>query len=145
MTGARLDHEVIDRRLRNLLDAVQVLREYQGLTLDELAATPRTYWAVQHGLQLCVQSVLDVAAHCVAALGGPVHDEYRGNILALGPLGILPRDFAERIAPMAGFRNILVHEYIDVDLCEVHDVLTQHLDDFVEFAGYVDSYLSRQD
>lgn len=141
MTGASLDREVIERRLAHLIDAIQVLKGYRDLTLDELAASPRVYWAVQHGLQLCVQAVLDVAAHCVAALGGPVPDKYRSNILALAPLGVLPDEFAERIAPMAGFRNILVHEYIDVDLREVHKVLTQHLEDFVEFAGHVSKLL----
>ncbi|HPQ05458.1 MAG TPA: DUF86 domain-containing protein [Methanothermobacter sp.] len=27
----------------------------------------------------------------------------------LGEIGILPRDFADKFAPAAGFRNILVH------------------------------------
>ena len=132
---------MIERRLAHLLDAVQVLREFRGLTLDELGASPKVYWAVQHGLQLCVQSVLDLSSHLVAALDAPVHDEYRSNVLALAPLGVLPVEFAERIAPMAGFRNILVHEYVEVDLGEVHRVLTEHLDDFVEFARYLEEYL----
>ncbi|MGI6611752.1 MAG: type VII toxin-antitoxin system HepT family RNase toxin [Limnochordia bacterium] len=144
MTGAMPDRGVIERRLTYLIDAVQVLREYRGMTLDELAASPKVYWAVQHGLQLCVQSVLDVASHCVASLGGPVPDRYRDNISALAPLGILPKAFAERMAPMAGFRNILVHEYTAVDLREVHRVLTEQLDDFVEFAQHVNAYLEQQ-
>lgn len=30
----------------------------------------------------------------------------------LGKIGVLPRELAERLSPIASFRNILVHEYL---------------------------------
>ena len=33
--------------------------------------------------------------------------------------GALPQELAERLAPSAGLRNVLVHEYVDVDLDQV--------------------------
>lgn len=141
MIGGRVDRGVVERRLTSLLDAVAVLREFQGLSVEELTATPKIYWAVQHGLQLCTQSVLDIAAHLVTALDVTIRDEYRDHVLALGRLGVLSKDFASRIAPMAGFRNILIHEYLDVDLYEVHRVLHQHLDDFTRFVSDIQAYL----
>jgi len=33
----------------------------------------------------------------------------------MGELGVLPVDFARHLAPLAGFRNILVHEYLEVE------------------------------
>lgn len=145
MTGARIDRSVVEQRLAHLLESVDVLKEYQGLSLKELSATPKVYWAVQHGLQLCIQAVLDIASHLVAALGGPIAEDYRGHILTLGNLEVVPRSFADRIAAMAGFRNVLVHEYLDVDLAEVHRVLTQNLGDFEEFAYHVHAYLSKSE
>lgn len=145
MTGARVDRNVVERRLTHLLASVDILKEYQALSPEELAAGPKVYWAVQHGLQLCVQAVLDIATHLVAALGGPIGEDYRSQIMALADLGVLPRAFAERIAPMAGFRNVLVHEYMDVDLREVHRFLTHHLGDFEAFAYYIHRYLSAAD
>lgn len=38
---------------------------------------------------------------------------------------------------MAGFRNVLVHGYDDVDLRVVQDVVANHLDDLLTFAGAV--------
>lgn len=143
MTGARIDRGVVERRLSHLLESVDVLKEYQDLSLEELAATPKVHWAVQHGLQVCIQAVLDIATHLVAALGGPLGEDYRSYIVALGTLGVLPKPFAERIAAMAGFRNVLVHEYIDVDLVEVHRVLTQNLRDLEEFAHHIHGYISQ--
>lgn len=128
-----------------MMEAVEVLREYQGMTFDELARSPKVHWAVQHGLQLCVQAVLDLASHLVAVHDVPVHEEYRNNLLALAPLGVLPEAFARRIAPMAGFRNILLHQYLDVDLEEVHTLLNEHLDDFAEFAQRIEAFLESRE
>lgn len=40
------------------------------------------------------------------------------------------------------FRNILVHAYEDVDLELLYTFLTEKLDDFDEFAGYISDYVS---
>ena len=61
----------------------------------------------------------------------------------LGERGIVPSEFAQAIRGMAGFRNILIHEYASVDMKKVYDVLHNRLDDFRKFAGYIEMYLSR--
>ncbi|MDD5434603.1 MAG: DUF86 domain-containing protein [Nitrospira sp.] len=44
---------------------------------------------------------------------------------------------------MAGFRNILIHEYASVDISKVYDVLQNRLNDFKKYAGFIDNYLSK--
>jgi uncharacterized protein YutE (UPF0331/DUF86 family) len=63
----------------------------------------------------------------------------------LGALGVLPAAFAKRLRAIAGFRNVLVHGYLEVDVARLHRVLRDQLDDFVEFAGHVGRYLERFD
>jgi uncharacterized protein YutE (UPF0331/DUF86 family) len=99
-------------------------------------------WAVERGLQLCVQNALDVATHLVASAGRDAPD-YASAIDELAALGALPGAFAKRLRPIAGFRNVLVHGYVEVDVARLHRVLTEQLDDFVEFAGHVARYLAR--
>ncbi len=50
----------------------------------------------------------------------PKPRDYYESILRLGELDVLPADFAKRLAPLAGFRNILVHEYLVVDWDKVY-------------------------
>ncbi|HJW84271.1 MAG TPA: HepT-like ribonuclease domain-containing protein [Anaerolineae bacterium] len=52
-------------------------------------------------------------------------------------------DFARRIAPLGGFRNILVHEYLEIDWHEVFDNL-QHLDDLTRFGEAIRDWMRRQ-
>jgi len=44
---------------------------------------------------------------------------------------------------MAGFRNILEHEYVKLDLAKVFDNL-QKLEDFEKFAKYINQFVERE-
>ncbi|MCL4515103.1 MAG: DUF86 domain-containing protein [Firmicutes bacterium] len=48
----------------------------------------------------------------------------------------------QKVAGMAGFRNVLVHQYLQVDLKEVYQILQSGLDDFRSFAGYITDFLA---
>jgi uncharacterized protein YutE (UPF0331/DUF86 family) len=94
---------------------------------------------VEHTLQIAVQAAIDVASHLVSdgALGQPRTNAELFDLLARG--GVLDAALATVLAHMAGFRNVLVHEYDDVDLAVVRDVLEHHLDDLRRFVDAVRS------
>lgn len=41
--------------------------------------------------------------------------------------------------------HLLEHQYFEVDLAEVHRVLTRNLGDFEEFAHYIHAYLANNE
>jgi uncharacterized protein YutE (UPF0331/DUF86 family) len=67
--------------------------------------------------------------------------DYREAILRMGELGVLPADFAAQLAPIANFRNILVHDYIGINWDRVHANL-QDLNDLDRFADYIRKWLA---
>lgn len=145
MTGLHYDRAVIERRLVHLLESVEVLKELSQEPLEYFQSDRRARWGLERGLQTCIQAVLDIAGHITATSGRTVPDEYKAGILALADMGVLPRDFANRIAPMAGLRNILVHEYLEVDLEVLKAILTERLNDFVEFSVYIEDHLTQRE
>lgn len=142
MTPNELDLALVRRHLLALDEALQILRRHRGRSVDELAEHHEELWMVERGLQLCAQNALDVATHIAASAGRDVPD-YASAIDRLGELGVLPRDFAARFRSVAGFRNVIVHGYLEVDVGLVHRLLEERLEDFAEFARGVDRYLSR--
>lgn len=140
-----IDRETICRRL-HALEAYTVELERLAATLSRQAfeAELRTQWAVEHGLQLAIECVLDIGSHVVAAeqLGSP--ESYREVIELLGQGGILPQEFVTRVVPMPGFRNILVHEYLAVDLAVVWETLQTGPAEFREFTRHVAAYLKNR-
>jgi uncharacterized protein YutE (UPF0331/DUF86 family) len=70
----------------------------------------------------------------VAELALPLPPDYRGVFAALVAKGLDP-DLAERLGLAAGLRNVLVHDYLDIDEDVVWAALG-HLDDLRGFAGF---------
>jgi len=140
MSPGGVDRAVVRRHLLALDRALSTLAKHRGATAAELAVDRERLWIVERGLQLCAQNALDIATHLAAAAGRDVPD-YASAIDRLGELGVLPLELATRFRAVAGFRNVLVHGYLDVDLDLVVDLLRTRLDDFVEFARRIDAQL----
>lgn len=140
MTPGSLDVAVIRRHLFAMDESLQVLRRHQGRPLEAITASPEERWAVERGLQLCAQNALDIATHIAASAGHDVTD-YASAIDRLADLKILPPAFATRFRGIAGFRNVIVHGYLQADPALVHALLNERLEDFSEFARHVSAYL----
>jgi uncharacterized protein YutE (UPF0331/DUF86 family) len=139
-----LKPDVILRLLESLDWYVTHLRPFQKLSIKEMTNDYATYWAIQHGLQIAAQHVMDIGTHLLAAAPLAVPDDYKQVILEMGRHGILPYEFAEHISGMAGFRNVIEHQYLSVDPQKVYDVMQNHLDDFVAFQRHISNYLRRE-
>jgi len=86
---------------------------------------------------------LDISHRLISLAGGQRPRDYYEAILRLGELAVLPPDFAAHLAPLAGFRNILVYEYLDVDWQEVYRNV-QQISDLSKFAELVREWLRRK-
>jgi uncharacterized protein YutE (UPF0331/DUF86 family) len=141
MSPGQLDAALVHRHLAALEAAVRHLRRHAGQAPEALRNVDEA-WAIERGLQICVQNCLDVATHLSAAAGLDVPD-YTTAFDRLEELGVLPGEFARRFRAVAGFRNVLVHGYLDVDAALVHRILNERLDDFEVFARRVEDHLAR--
>jgi uncharacterized protein YutE (UPF0331/DUF86 family) len=142
MSPGQHDPALVRRHLLALDEAVQRLRRYRGRPLGALREDPDLRWAVERGLQLCAQNALDIATHLAASAGRDTPD-YASAIDVLAELGVMPAPFARRFRGVAGFRNVLVHGYLTVDVDRMHALLNAGLDDFVEFARHVERFLEQ--
>jgi uncharacterized protein YutE (UPF0331/DUF86 family) len=140
MTPGEMDVRVVTRHLAALRQALGVLSKHSGTPIENLDTDAEERWAVERGLQVCAQNALDIATHIAASRGRDVQD-YASAIDELGRLGVLPRDFAEQFRSVAGFRNILVHGYLDVDVELLHRMLSERLSDFEVFATHIEAYV----
>ncbi len=140
MSPGNLDAAMVRRHLAALDRASLQLGGHAGRSQAALADLDER-WAIERGLQLCVQNCLDIATHLAAAAGRDVPD-YASAIDRMAELAVLPTDFARRFRSVAGFRNVLVHGYLEVDPGVVHRILNERLADFRDFASHVQAYLA---
>ncbi len=129
------DAALVAKKLAFIETCVRELRELARP--EAIGRDIRDTRFVEHTLQLAIQAALDVAAHVVAdeRLGEPTTNRALFGLLARA--GYLDHALAETLARMAGFRNVVVHGYDDVDPDIVRDILAHHLDDLLSFAATI--------
>lgn len=130
----------IERRLDELSERLARLEPLREKARAEFDGDAYLRDIVERNLEVAVQCCLDISHRIIALEKAQKPGDYYGAILLMGELGVLPSDFARQLAPIAGFRNILVHQYLAVDWDEVYRHL-QHLDDLVRFAELVRDWL----
>jgi len=135
---------VINARLRKLRDCLANLRTIRDTTtLDQYLHNAILQSAVERNIQVAIQCMLDIGNHIIA------EDEFRPpedneDILEiLSSAKIISRDFFQKIKGIGGFRNILVHNYLDIDSEKVYGYLEGDIDDFEQFAKFIIDYLAR--
>lgn len=104
---------------------------------EEILTDVKTLRFVEHTLQLAIQAALDVASHIVAdeRLGEPARNRDLFALLARG--GWILADQVEILQKITGFRNILVHGYLEVDPRIVCEVVENGLPDLERFVASV--------
>lgn len=131
-----LHRDLLEELERNLL----ILEELGRLSQDEFLANPRHYLLAERCFQLAIQCVMDTGYTLASFHQWQRPEDGHDAILLLGRQGVLPQDLAHRIAPMANFRNILVHAHLGINRELVYRYLGQ-LGDFREFITFLDAYL----
>jgi len=139
------DPQVIGSRLATLEEYLRLLVGFARLDLAAFTGDPRNYAAAERFLQLAIESVFDIGTHCIAALGLPRPERYSEVLPALAEAGIIQRETALQLANLAGFRNLLVHDYTKIDRRRVHEFLNSRLDAFRRFAQDIAAYLQRSE
>ena len=139
-----IDERTIRKKFQDLLRYTAKLKMLKRYTLEEISGDLEKTWTIEHGLQLSIQLIMDMGNHILTAIGENEVEDYTDIIDKLGERKVIPPEFARKIRGMAGFRNILVHEYTDVDLSEVYEVIQNRLEDFEQFAKFIDEYLEKK-
>ena len=111
-----------------------LLRIEQEYAHDAVRLTNFTHQdAIVLNLQRACESSIDLAMHWVAErkLGTPQTSRDAFGILASAKL--LDEALALRLQRMIGFRNIAVHDYIQIQVPILQNILDHHLGDFEAF------------
>ncbi len=101
--------------------------ESDHLTQDAIAAN----------LQRACEQCIDLANHIVRMRKLGLPKESRESFRLLAQNGIIPRELAAKLENMVGFRNTLVHQYQDLDIQLMVDVVEKHLNDLIDFTNLV--------
>lgn len=134
---------MVDRRrlldiLSSLNNSLDDLERYRSTTtLEGLQHDRDRRNMVLHALFESIQAGIDVASVFVAEHRLPRPETYRDAFQLLENAGLLDDDLAQGLADLAGFRNVIVHAYMRLDLTLVHRALQEKSRFLFEFARWI--------
>lgn len=133
--------EVIRKRLQKLDEYLAILRGMKSYSLEEFLDDPEHYGSAERFLHLAIEVTIDIGNHIVADLGLGQVNWYSDIAYILEEKKFISEDLREKWIRMVGFRNILVHDYLEVDRSIVYDVLKNHLQDLDELQKVFAAFL----
>lgn len=132
-----VDEERVSRLVARIRRDVTALRTTgEAHTATELAGNTVLLDAVKYRFVTAIEGCVRVAQHLLASEGLGVPDTNADAFRQLAEHEVLDAAVAAAMARAVGFRNVLVHEYADVDDRRVVAQLGG-LDDLEEFARQV--------
>jgi uncharacterized protein YutE (UPF0331/DUF86 family) len=131
----------IERRLDELSERLAKLEPFKNRSLSDFQEDSYLRDIVERNLEVAAQCCIDICNRVIALENLRKPADYYEGFMILGEAGFLSIDFARDIAPVAGFRNILVHEYLQLDWALVFENL-QRIDELAEFYGFIRQWLN---
>jgi uncharacterized protein YutE (UPF0331/DUF86 family) len=122
--------DVIRKRLNKLDEYLAILNELRQIDREAFITQPQLYGSAERFLHLAIETVLDMGNHLIADENLGIINHYSDIPSILVKRDYIQAELAERWILMIGFRNILVHDYLDIDRTIVYEVLQNNLKDF---------------
>lgn len=133
----------IERRLDELNERLSRLEPLKDKSPDDFLQDAYLRDIVERNLEVSAQCCINIANRIITIEDALKPQDYYESILRLGELGVLPMNFAQELAPLAGFRNILVHRYLTIDWNEVYKSL-QQMNILYEFTDFIKAWMRQR-
>ncbi|GAB4541557.1 MAG: hypothetical protein Kow0063_32490 [Anaerolineae bacterium] len=126
--------ETIEQRLKELDEILQELVKYREIELEVLRREVGQRWILERGLIAAATIIFDVADHILAGHFGIYAETYEESLGMLRDKAVISEELYRDIKGLGGFRNILVHRYLDINPDEVFESFQKGLVVFPAFA-----------
>jgi uncharacterized protein YutE (UPF0331/DUF86 family) len=127
-----VDPERLHRILRRVTDDVAVLHGYARKPAHDVRADAAALGHVKYLFVTALEGCVDAAQHVCASEGYGPPETNADAMRVLARHGLLTDDLADRMVSAVGFRNVLVHGYVEVEDRRVVSYL-QELGDIESF------------
>jgi uncharacterized protein YutE (UPF0331/DUF86 family) len=133
--------EVLETRLAKLDGVISDLEEFAAMDRTALLKSHRDMLAMERSLQIGASLIFDIGSHILSAAYGASAGEYEDIVGLLSQRLVLSAGLRDRLKGLGGFRNLLVHEYLDLDEELVLDFLGKAPGEFDDFAREIRDWL----
>lgn len=141
-----VNKDFIKRKVSLIEDELVHLKEFSEYSFEEIVSDFKKQAIVERLLERVITRALDINQHLIAELYKEEMSppkSYKETFSELVELEVYPKDFAENISKSVGTRNILVHEYDEVDYSKIYSSVSDCLKDYRKYCDYILKFLEK--
>ena len=136
-----VEKEVIRRKIAVIIENLKALEAVKDITIEEYRDDIYKRKATERLLQELIEAAIDINTHIIVQTGNRVPDDYFESFIKAGEYNIIPKNIAGKLAPSAGLRNRLVHEYDLLDHFRILEAVKIAEDLYPRYIKAIEDYL----
>jgi uncharacterized protein YutE (UPF0331/DUF86 family) len=130
---AEFDKEMIYKRFQKFDELLLFLKEKHKITIEEFLTDKKQQLAIERALEILINICIDIGAHILKKLNINQTETYRDIFSQLANQKIISDNESTRMRELTGFRNILGHMYMEIDLEKEYNIFKNDLDALKNF------------
>ena len=130
---------VIENKASSVKKYLKILDRYKKYSQEEIENDVDIRGAIERYLYLVIQSAVHLAEAIISNREFRKPTTLSETFHILNEEGVISDDLTKNMVMMTGFRNIISHDYGEIDYSIVYDILHNSLKDIEEFVGAVSS------
>jgi len=132
-----VDHDLIITKAGTVKAHLDRIADKVGTNLQLFIRDVDRQDIVAFNLHLAVENCIDIAAHIISENGWGVPGSASEMFYLLEEKGFVESALTERMIKAVGLRNLIVHEYGDIDLKRLFTIVREDLNDLTVFLSSV--------
>lgn len=137
-----LDSSLVERRLAMILKELEFLKSIKKQSYNEFLNDGKSSRSTARVIETIAQSMINTCSHIVAQKHYGISDTYKGTIELMAQHHILSMDLAVNLQKVIAMRNVLVHQYLDIDFEIVWNAIDTLLIDSQSFIQEIKRHLN---
>ncbi len=138
-----IDSDLVRRKLARLNMYLDRLKPIADSTFNEYISDFYKKTSTERLIQLIVECASDINSHVVLESGQRPPEDYTSSFIRAAEVGLINHELANKLKGSGGMRNIIVHEYMDIDDRKVYEILPIAISDYKEYIRQVDDFLDK--
>lgn len=137
--------EKVYAKFRDITDSIERLKAFKDVSSETFLSDRDQQDIASFRLIVATEAAIDLCLHVSAKRLGKVAEDYAACFQLLADHEVVDKALASRPARMARFRNLLVHQYWEIDYARLYEIITgRDLEDLQAFVAQISRLMEDQ-
>lgn len=136
-----LKSDIVKEKLAKLVEFLRELEKVKTASFEKYKSNPAIKRSCERLIQLIVESAADINSNVVIGLKDLPPKDYYDTFIKAGEVKLISSELSKKLAPWAGLRNRIVHEYVEIKDRLVFEKVELTIENFGEYVQQVEKFI----